>query len=155
MNELKQYQRELFANNPKAQNAREYLTSRGLNLDFARERGLGFNSAKNTLVIPYKGANYYYTQRRIKPIGNQYKYIKPKSKEIGKQPLYNAQALEGATLIAVEGEIDALTLEQAGFSNVIALGGTQGASLERIETVSARIIRKQSKSTKRPRIFNK
>ena len=128
LQQLKEYQHELFAGNERAQSARNYLTARGLTLDFARERGLGFNSAKNTLVIPYKGANYYYTQRRIKPIGNQYKYIKPKSKEIGKQPLYNAQALEGATLIAVEGEIDALTLEQAGFSNVIALGGTQGAN---------------------------
>jgi replicative DNA helicase len=128
LNDLKEYQRELFADSERAQGARNYLTARGLNLDFAKARGLGFNSAKNTLVIPYKGANYYYTQRRIKPIGNQYKYIKPKRKDIGKQPLYNAQALEGETLIAVEGEIDALTLEQAGFNNVIALGGTQGAN---------------------------
>lgn len=117
-----------------------YLQGRGISLDQAREWGFGFDplagGAKDSagnwckqrgrIVMPWRGAPWYYVGRSIAPDVAEGKYTKPSAKDVGRQPLYNPDpdALkEGRVPFIVEGVLDALAVDKCGYP-AIALGGT-------------------------------
>ena len=110
--------------------AAAYLESRGWTVDEARSCGLGFNpdAPFYKLIIPWKGTPGYHIDRDTTGRA-MHKYFKHQTKELGEQPLYNADALrpgaerKGNAVFIVEGVMDALALERAGYE-AIALGGT-------------------------------
>lgn len=113
-----------------------YLKGRGVSLEQARAWGFGYDpnagGAKDELgkwcrrgriVMPWKGAPWYYIARSIDPGAKDGKYKKPKTDDVGPQPVYNAGAMKGNLLFIVEGVLDALAVEACGYQ-AIALGGT-------------------------------
>lgn len=104
-----------------------YLASRGITEADAKSAGLGYDPERKRLVIPWKGTDYYHIDRDVTGRARA-KYTKPKADDVGPQPLYNPQALEGEALFVVEGALDALAVELCGFP-AVALGGTAGRQL--------------------------
>ena len=101
-----------------------YLNSRGISLETAREHRLGYDAASNRLVIPYTGSEFYHVDRDT--TGNAaHKYEKPKSSEVGTEPLYGINYLQQQQepVFIVEGALDALAIENVG-APAIALCGT-------------------------------
>lgn len=106
----------------------EYLLERGWSVEDARACGLGYDVQRKRLIIPWRGTDWYHVDRDVSGCA-QHKYLKPKAEVMGEQPLYNADALrpgaerKGNAVFIVEGVMDALALERAGYE-AIALGGT-------------------------------
>ena len=106
----------------------EYLLERGWSVEDARACGLGYDVQRKRLIIPWRGTDWYHVDRDVSGCA-QHKYLKPKAEAMGEQPLYNADALrpgaerKGNAVFVVEGVMDALALERAGYE-AIALGGT-------------------------------
>lgn len=101
-----------------------YLQARGFSIEDARYLQLGYDPEHRRLVIPFPGSDYYHIDRAIDHDGDG-KYHKPKREQLGKQPIYNADALAGTEIIVVEGPIDALALTRVGYGKqVVALCGT-------------------------------
>lgn len=117
-----------------------YLASRGIRYETAVNLGVGYDERTKRIIIPCKGSNFYHFDRSITD-NAQIKHCKPKSDEVGKQPIYNPNALNEKTVFLVEGEFDALTLHALGFDNVIMTGG--GVSCVR-EIIN--LVKQQSKS---------
>ena len=117
-----------------------YLTSRGISYETAVNLGVGYDERTKRIIIPCKGSNFYHFDRSITD-NAQIRHCKPKSDEVGKQPIYNPNALNEKTVFLVEGEFDALTLHALGFDNVIMTGG--GVSCVR-EIIN--LVKQQSKS---------
>ncbi len=104
-----------------------YLEARGIALEDAIALGLGYDPSRRRIAIPYVGSTYYHIDRAIdeRPYDGQGKYVKPRSKDVGNQPVWNPDALEGEAVIVVEGPMDAIALELAGYGDMtVALGGT-------------------------------
>lgn len=108
---------------------RAYLTARGITGETSLQFDLKHDTSegKNVLIIPYKGDTaYFYNSRNMKPDA-QVKYYKH-----GRQTrLFNQDALYThgqGHLFITEGEIDAMSITQAG-GQAIALGSTGGADL--------------------------
>lgn len=99
----------------------EYLSKRGFPLNFAVDRGLGFDPVRRTLVMPYPGHPYYFISRSIDPQAGA-RYFKPKGSDVGPEPIFNGKALDKRYAIAVEGQIDCLSVLQVGF-NALSVGG--------------------------------
>lgn len=104
-----------------------YLASRGMDLETARADGLGYDAVTKRLVIPWVGSDYYWIGRDITGMSPR-KYDKPKSAEIGPQPVWNPEALRHTSYFVVEGPMDALAVARLGFP-AVALGGVGTASL--------------------------
>lgn len=109
--------------------ARACLESHGLDVEAARRHGLGFTdryrmgwSSYPAVLIPYEGAPWYYTAR-ILDDGAPHKYDRPSSSKVGETPIWNAKALSGDEVVIVEGQFDAIAVEEAGVP-AIALGTT-------------------------------
>ena len=98
-----------------------YLEGRGYTVDEAKALGIGYDPATKRLVIPWKGSSYYHIDRDVTGKAS-HKYSKPKSDEVGAQPLYNPDALNEEAFVVVEGAFDALALETLGIE-AVALGG--------------------------------
>ena len=98
-----------------------YLEGRGYTVDEAKALGIGYDPATKRLVIPWKGSSYYHIDRDTTGKAS-HKYSKPKSDEVGAQPLYNPDALNEEAFVVVEGAFDALALETLGIE-AVALGG--------------------------------
>ena len=124
-----------------------YLASRGIDLETARAWGLGYDpnagGAKDAdgnwcrrgrIVIPWAGSGYYHIDRAIAPDVAQAKYHKPKSAEVGPQPLWNPAALQAPAFFVVEGALDALAVQSCGYP-AIALGSTGDTDL--VEAMTA------------------
>jgi replicative DNA helicase len=105
-----------------------YLEARGINSETAARFGLGYDRTKCRIIVPWRGCDYYHIDRDITGSAS-HKYEKPGTAKVGKQPLYNAEALKAESFFVVEGLFDALALELLGFSNVIALAGCAGNQL--------------------------
>lgn len=104
-----------------------YLTSRGFDADFVAAY-FGYDKERDAIVIPYPWDDGYYTLRYINPTGP--KYYKPAADKMGKEPIFNGIALtDGGILFAMEGQIDALSILQAG-GNAIAIGGGGDRKIE-------------------------
>lgn len=99
-----------------------YLESRGWTLEDARKYGMGYDTMRKRIVIPYPGCEWYHIDRAIDADAKA-KYRKPKSDDVGAEPIWNPSALEGECLIVVEGAFDALALERMGYE-AVALCGT-------------------------------
>ena len=105
--------------------ALKYLENRGINQDSVNQFNLGVYSKNGSqwIAIPhYQGDNLVNIKfRSLPPADNTFRRI-PDCKSI----LFNVDALHGKDeIIITEGEIDAITLLQAGIDNVI--GATNGA----------------------------
>ena len=114
----------------------DYLIRRGFTLEEIAGFGFGWDPQRQRVVIPWstlKG-EYYHIDRDI--TGNaKYKYTKPKKINVGPQPLHNAKALSGPAVFVVEGLMDALAVEAAGYT-AIGLGGIgHEALIERVREV--------------------
>lgn len=110
----------------------EYLKARGITLDIARKFWLGYSDIyftglgkkEKALIIPLdKGA--YTCRNTNKETEQEQRYQKK-----GQATLFNSKALEQGNgyVIVTEGEIDALSIIQAG-GNAIALGSTSNLDL--------------------------
>lgn len=119
----------------------EYLESRGISVEKAKEWGLGFNQYTHRILIPWKGCNYYHIDRAVndQPV----KYLKPSWKKLGPEPLYNGEALRTSDVVfVVEGPLDALAVADMGFE-AIALntsGSARAADRLAAEKPSAKIV---------------
>lgn len=110
-----------------------YVQGRGFTMDEAVAWGLGYDPTKHRLILPWAGSDYYHIDRST--TDQQPKYTKPKTADVGPQPLYNPAALEAPAFFVVEGVLDALAVMACGFQ-AIALGGTGGRSA--VEAMTAR-----------------
>ena len=106
---------------------RDYLVSRGIGPEVGKRDGLGYDPATKRLIIPWKGSSYYWIGRDITGASSR-KYDKPKSAEVGPQPVWNPDALTHPSYFVVEGPMDALALSRLGFP-AVALGGVGISSL--------------------------
>lgn len=113
--------------------ATEYLLGRGLSEDEIAAFGLGYDPSRRRVIIPWEGSPYYHIDRSVD--GATPKYTKPRSEDVGPQPLYDPSALEAPALFLVEGALDALAVRACGFK-AVALGGTGGRSA--VEAISSR-----------------
>lgn len=107
--------------------AAAYLQSRGRTVEWARAHGFGYNPSAPLyrLIIPWKGAPWYHIDRDVTGTA-KHKYDKPHSNEVGKQPLYNAEAIETArTVFIVEGVFDAIAVEDCSGIPAIAIGSNR------------------------------
>lgn len=104
-----------------------YLASRGITLEQAREWGLGYAERSTHyrtphIVIPYPGNEWYHADRSIRPDLTPWKYFKWPADEVGPEPLWNPNALDGSLIVLVEGQLDALAVQSCGFE-AVACGG--------------------------------
>lgn len=97
--------------------ALSYLSARGFSQEDARAAGLGYDPVTRRIVIPWPGAGWYHVDRAISDTAVP-KYMKPKSENVGKQPLYNPQASRSDAYFIVEGAFDALAVQLCGFEAV-------------------------------------
>ena len=97
----------------------EYMTDRGFSPEVCEEWRIGYDRGKDAIVIPYPEEEYYITRSLS---GKEYR--KPAGR---KEPLFLLQApqlvADGAVLYVTEGQLDALSLYQAGADLVAACGG--------------------------------
>ncbi len=107
--------------------ALSYLEGRGIDEIVAKHEGLGYDAAAKRIVVPWQGSDYYWIARDITGSSDR-KYIKPKTSEVGVQPLWNPQALKADAYFVVEGPMDALAIARMGHE-AIALGGVGTGAL--------------------------
>ncbi|CCK82919.1 DnaB-like helicase C-terminal domain protein [Lactobacillus equicursoris 66c] len=106
--------------------AQAYLKDRGFTEQTINKFNLGWDDQQQAITIPYPGKAYW-TKRRISP-GELGKYDKPKSEDLGSEPIFNESALQQSEPVFVcEGQLNAISIEQAG-GHAIALGGTSGTA---------------------------
>ena len=99
----------------------EYLSSRGVSEEQARAWGFGFDKSRHRIVMPWKGCEWYHVDRATR--AGVHKYDKPKSRDVGPQPVYNPDAVGEPVFFVVESVLNALAVETMGYE-AIACGGT-------------------------------
>lgn len=104
-----------FASQLAGSPAETYLKERGFSDDILQWFNLGYDQAKNAVVIPYPGTDYY-TKRLISPKEGQDKY----DNLPGTAPTFIVKESPSDYYFVTEGQLDALSLIQAGARNVIA-----------------------------------
>lgn len=98
--------------------AQGYLQSRGIGMNTASKCNLGYDSAKDRLIIPVNAS--YYVARAISPDAAK-RYDNPQGVPV---ELFNLDAFNtGRPVFVVEGAMDALSIIEAG-CEAIALNGT-------------------------------
>lgn len=95
--------------------AETYLKERGFSDEIIKKYRLGYDQAKNAVVIPYPGTDYF-TKRLIAPAEGQNKY----DNLPGEAPTFMIGEPSSEYWIITEGQLDALSTIQAGAKNVIA-----------------------------------
>lgn len=114
-----------------------YLSSRGFDVAQARAMGMGYDPEHRRIVLPWRGCDYYHVDRSIDRDGD-HKYDKPKAAEVGAQPLYNREVVRsGRPFFVVEGVLDALAVEAAGYEAVALAGVSYRPLLDALRGVSA------------------
>lgn len=120
--------------------AAAYLAERGYTVEQAAALGMGYDPNPphgwqdragtwhrgGRIILPWRGADYYHVDRAMADDAGNLKYDKPAADEVGPQPIYNLEAVRaGGPLFIVEGVMDALAVEQAGYQ-AVALGNANG-----------------------------
>ena len=113
-----------------------YLKARGFSDETIATARLGYDSAREMITIPYPGVDYY-LGRKIYVEGRG-KYYKPKQEIYGLEPIYNAAALDNMFSFVTEGQLNALSIIQAG-GNAFAIGGSGASKLERYEKLPEKV----------------
>lgn len=108
--------------NIEAPEAVSYLQGRGITIELAKFYGLGYDPTRKRVIIPYPGTDYYHIDRDITGTARN-KYSKPKTDEVGPEPIYGGSAIESPVIFIVEGPFDAMSVEACGH-RAIALGST-------------------------------
>ena len=98
-----------------------YMKKRGFTDATLQAFKIGYDAKLNAIVIPYPGENYYIT-RSIS--GKEYR--KPKGSA---EPLFNSAALDAEKVFLCEGQLDAISIIQAGGA-ACAYGGAGVRKLE-------------------------
>lgn len=88
-----------------------YLVGRGVTPEQIEAHGIGWDAAGRRVVIPW--GNGYYVARDVTGEAER-KYLKPSFP----QPVYNPHAIAEPVVFVVEGVMDALAVEAAGFAAV-------------------------------------
>lgn len=101
----------------------EYLLGRGFTKEIIAEMGIGYDAETESIVIPYKGKNY-----EISRSINGKVYHKPKGIE---EPLYEVGNSQSRIIYVVEGQLDVISLKQAGAEYAVA---TEGSGISKVTT---------------------
>lgn len=111
----------------------EYLERRGFTSDEVKRFGIGWDSMKRRVVLPWstKPGEWYHIDRAIDNDG-EHKYDKPKANKVGTQPIHNAEALDGPAVFIVEGMLDAYAVMACGFQAVAFAGRGSGLTTREI-----------------------
>lgn len=91
----------------------DYLQKRGLTLATLKQFGVGFDTKRNAVVIPYNSTYTYYQTRNV----IDKKFFKPKTEDAGEEPLWNENALRRNSkrpIFIVESPICAMSIMQYG-----------------------------------------
>lgn len=101
-----------------------YLLARGFTADEIDRFGIGWDGMRRRVVLPWstRPGEWYHIDRDVTG-EHPHKYVKPKSAEVGPQPLHNPDALDYPCVFIVEGVLDALAVK-AFEAPVMALAGT-------------------------------
>ena len=135
---------ESYANKIAGSPAEEYFHGRGFS-DRAIERfKLGYNDETGRAVIPYPGIDYK-IERALDPEADR-KYLYPSG---GSVPLFMIKDNESDTFFVTEGQLDAISMWQAGARNVIAIGGGSYRLLEDAKIARAIIVADRDPEEKR------
>lgn len=114
----------------------KYFNNRGLSNETIKRFTLGFDKKKNLITIPYNPDLRGYVHRIL--WNHENKYCKHGNE------LFNTEALycpRGGIVFIVEGQIDAISIEELGF-NAVGLGG-----VNEIERLVEQLKRKRSNKT--------
>lgn len=104
----------------------QYFTARGFTPATIKRFHIGYHPAfilastkEPRAIIPYPGESYY-TARRLSQAQDQddKKYLYPKKTDAGGKRLFNAPALQHNVVFVVEGQLDAMSIEQCGYAAV-------------------------------------
>ncbi len=104
----------------------DYFAKRGLSAATVNKFCLGFDVKHNAIVLPYSSELRYYQSRSIV----DKKFYKPITEEAGAEPLFNRNALWGASkepIFIVESPLCALSVMQCG-SPAVSLCGVGGTN---------------------------
>ena len=111
-----------------SEEAQAYLAQRGYTLEEARSLGIGYDTSKKALVLPFRGVDYHL----LRDITDEapHKYSKPQGVQ---QPLDNPAAMEGKAVFVVEGLLDAYALQLLGFPAVACCGTGYAKALQSLQ----------------------
>lgn len=105
----------------------DYLRGRGFTRDTVDRFHLGYDAEHNAITIPCNNSPHAYAVRKIDP------HAKPKYLSHGRLPVFNlADLYKGAPCFVVEGQFDAMSIEQAGGRAVAIMGSNVNALYRRI-----------------------
>lgn len=109
-----------------------YMLSRGFTADEVRAAGIGWDTARRRVTIPYgygeDTGRYYHIDRDVDGTAT-HKYEKPRSALVGREPLFHGENLSGnGVCFVVEGQLDALAVEVCGYA-AVALGTSSSNGL--------------------------
>ncbi len=118
----------------------DYLERRGISIETARAFGIGFakgwfhpdlkrryGPGKPVLIIPTSPHSYIARDTRLRISDKDKKYTKQNA---GKVHVFNERALsENEIVFAVEGAIDALSVAEVGFNNVVAINSATNKNI--------------------------
>lgn len=110
----------------------KYLNGRGITTETAKKNGVGYDEKSLSLVFEYHEKNYYITRS----IENK-TYRKPAGET---EPLYEIGEKSEKIAYVTEGQIDALSLLQAGAKRVVAIGGGGTTKLKELSPKPVRAI---------------
>ena len=118
-----------------------YLASRGIDLETAQAWGLGYDPnaggakredgswcRRGRIVIPWGTSGFYHIDRSIAEDVAEAKYHKPRSGEVGPQPLWDPSALKAGAFFVCEGALDALAVQACGYK-AVAMGTAKASDL--------------------------
>ncbi len=104
----------------------DYFAKRGIAAATVKKYCLGYDIKRNAIVLPYSSELRYYQTRSIV----DKKFFKPTTEEAGAEPLFNRNALWGASkepVFIVESPLCALSVMQCG-SPAVSLCGVGGTN---------------------------
>ncbi len=110
----------------------KYLNGRGITTEVAIANGVGYDEKIQSIVLEYRGRDYYIT-RNIE----SKEYRKPAGES---EPLYEIGDKSAKIAYVTEGQIDALSLLQAGAKRVVAIGGGGTLKLKELSPKPVRAI---------------